>query len=330
MAWQRLNKGFQKVVSQMERPRDFDYLEDKNGCFYKVIGNFHPPARIRVCLSYVPTSAKSQYAKNGMCYLKVSDETGYLFVKDNFPELMYRDPSTQQEFLAIPIKNVKQKCCPRSKLRQIITSTTHPVLNNFVLCLDKCGISENQIGIHGSLLLELKEEVHDYDIVIYGFRNLRAYKESLPKLNEAGFRQIDEEGLRNLTLGALRNHPIGFEQMYLAKLSRRDTLLLSDQCLFSIHFSYEKDEGISEQIGKPISPLRIEGTLLDGSQGFFVPYTYPIQVADEIYQVIAYSFAYYSVASEGEEVEAFGELRENRRITIDRPYHYITPLVTRS
>ena len=311
----------------MRKPTDFDYLEDKNGRFYRVIGHRYSPERLRVCLSYVPTLAKSEYTNKGVHYLKLSDELGYMAARANFPDLVYQHPLTQQVFIALPSKMIKELYDPRKKLKQVISAHTHPILNKFVSCLVESGIKECQIGIHGSLLLGLKEKVRDYDLVIYGFDNLSVYRQSLPKYVQAGFNPASAEEIRTLTLSALRNHPIGFERMYLARRSRRDTLLQHGAYIFSIHFSYEELEGVSEEIGKPVSPIRIKGVLLDDSKGFFAPYTYPVQVNKEIYRVIAYSFAYYSAVAIGEKTDVFGILRENKVITIDEPYHFITPVM---
>ena len=313
----------------MERFRDFDYLEDLNRRFYRVIGNHHPQGRVRVCLSYVPTSAKSEYRKEGQNYLKVSDEMGYLFTRDNFPELMYRNPFTEQQFIALPIQDIERVYSPRSVLEHITRSGTHPALNDFVSRLADYSINQTQIGIHGSVLLGLKEKVHDYDIVIYGIDNFHTYKENFPQLKKTGFKPINEEEIRGLAFSALRNHPVGLERMYAAKLARSSTVLLYKGFVFSIHFSYEEGEYESTpmQIGKSISLLTIKGILLDDSKSYFAPYAYLIQVDSEIYQVIAYSFAYFSVASEGDKVEVSGTLRDNNLITIDEPCHYIVPVI---
>jgi len=80
-------------------------------------------------------------------------------------------------------------------------------------------------------------------------------------------------------------------------------------------------------IGKPISPLKVRGILLDDSKSFFASYAYLIQGDDKTYQVIAYSFAYFYAASKEDEVEVFGTLRENNLVTVDEPCHYIIPAI---
>lgn len=318
-----------QALKHVSHLRDFDYLEDKRWRFYRVIGDTHPAGRVRVCLSYVPTPVKSPYIRHGRSYLKVSDELGYIVVRANFPELIYKDSLTQQQFIALAIEDIKHTYYPRLALKRMVQHGSHRTLNGFVSLLVDNGIDIGQIGIHGSLLLGLRQESYDFDLVIYGVGNCHLFRRILPQLKEGGFAEAGDQVIKSLALNALRNHPVGLDRMYRAKLARSHTLLCADDCYFSIHFSYDEGEyeDIGANVGRPVSVATFKGVVLDDSKSYFTPSTYIVQDSNAIYQVLAYSFAYYCAATTGDEVEVFGTLRENNVVTIDEPWHYITPAI---
>lgn len=307
---------------------DFDHVEDKSGRIFQVVGNDHPIRKLRVCLVYAPTTSKSDYKKGQKYYIKINDDMGNLSTKLNFSEIMYTHKKTMQTFIAISKRDVKKIFKPKDGLKKLVRLGKYPSLNKFVSILENFGINLDQIGIIGSLLFEMNKPTSDFDLIIYGTKNLNLYKKNIQKIYKLGFKSFTKKHISKLTFSAMRNYPIGFQSMYKIKSARKDTLFLTtdEHDIFSIHFATTESKQKLKTLSSPISTVKIQGFVVDASEGYFRPHKYTIQTGAKKYVVTSYALSYYSAVRKDDRVEVLGTLRDQMQITLDESHHYIVPL----
>ena len=195
-------------------PRDGDMLLTEQGFIFYAFGYEHPPGRAFSFLKYVPKHLSKgleveffpiEWDLGGLKLLRPkalyspSYWTRILrFLKAKFPEFVFYCPFLGKEMIAIPFSSVKKAFVPSECLRalrtlRLLDDLQMKALELIELISTASGVSEEDMGLHGSLALGIHGPWSDIDIVIYGSREFRAVEKAVRELEADGLLELDRK-----------------------------------------------------------------------------------------------------------------------------------------
>ncbi|MFX0093156.1 MAG: hypothetical protein ACFFBD_15470 [Candidatus Hodarchaeota archaeon] len=160
------------------------FVESKEGLFFDVKGIIHPPQFITAFVRYIPlnllpssilesrhTTVRNIRSKS---YLKVYDlKERYNILSEHFPDYLKFDESINLLLQGVPITRLKTVFDPRqyfSLYKNTLDEAPLPLAaRKFVNALESFGIQD--VGVTGSLLVNLHTASSDLDLVVYGIQN---------------------------------------------------------------------------------------------------------------------------------------------------------------
>ncbi|HNS25811.1 MAG TPA: DNA polymerase subunit beta, partial [Methanobacteriaceae archaeon] len=95
------------------RPRDFIYTQDD--LFLATTNYLHPDDRILAFLRYIPKE-DGERSRNNARYTKVDSNQAYEYLKDFFPNYIFKCDLSQVEMMGVPNNRVKDILKPEKRL----------------------------------------------------------------------------------------------------------------------------------------------------------------------------------------------------------------------
>ena len=173
------------------RFREGEFVETVDGLIFGVKGLVHPPERVISFIKYVP-GPRGNRVRGRKKFTRIYDLTKrYEFLQNNYPEYIFYDPIRQREMQAVPHERIKKIYRPQEKLRELMEQKRkggieETALKFAIAIARNSEISLNDIGISGSILVDLHTERSDIDLVVYGEENGRRLYEWLKKVRASG------------------------------------------------------------------------------------------------------------------------------------------------
>jgi len=180
----------------MEKPKDRDFVETKEGLVCCVVGYLHPQDQVTAYLKYIP-SQDGLWEREGIRYSRsipyyqVSQvENTYTWLKENHPEYILDCPVRDIEVSWVPKNKVKKYYHPFDRLEEIKKKGPKDPLEERLIKLaslleDSTGI-EGSIGVTGSILTGTHNpKFSDLDLTIYGSNESYEVKKAILELKEA-------------------------------------------------------------------------------------------------------------------------------------------------
>ncbi|HIE22626.1 MAG TPA: hypothetical protein EYP68_00150 [Candidatus Korarchaeota archaeon] len=330
--------------------RDRDYFMDKEGMFFCVIGNIHPPDRVISYLKYVPEkiSERTRWKKGDIGYdriLPYYSTIGVLSTQEYLsrrkPEYLYRDPFMNILITAVPIDSIELHFLPENRVAQILSQKTRDPLEEEVAELvtifgRECGIETNCFGLTGSLLIGIHDpSFSDIDLIVYRRENSQKLLEELPRLFER-YDELEPFGGDLLKRRIEEVSKIYFlEPEVAAKLCKRkkDRGLFKGR-QFSIH-PVKTEKEVEERYGlykyESLDIVTITGVVEDCSDSMFLPSKYIIRDAKtiegkplpDVKEIVSYEGLYSMIADEGDEIIARGKLESVRNLENGSVYYRV-------
>jgi predicted nucleotidyltransferase len=332
-----------KVIA---KPIEGFFVKSVDNLLFDVKGLSHPQDKIISFVRYVPIKyLKANQKSNSSEYFKIYDlKTRYDFLRQNFPKYLYEDHMGRGLLQAVAKVDLLEIYNPIQRMQQI-TGTEEENLDSLEKLvrefsnklLKNCNINSRNLGVTGSILVNLHSRKSDIDLVVYGrkdglevfqgmssifekYDNISRYSESeLKKLwkNRGQQEQIDFESFLEIEKNKQLQGTINNVDFYIR------LVLLPDE----YHEPYDKTKITS------LGECEIEATVENDEYSIFTPSIYHLiniqlkndnikeaTIPDRIFSVRG---RYCDLAKTGERISANGKL-ERVKIENQQEYYQLT------
>jgi predicted nucleotidyltransferase len=308
--------------------REGDFIETIDNLIFDVKGLVHPPDRVFAYVRYIE-DPNGDRERNGKKYKKIySLNERDSFLRKNYPQYLYFDPYLNRIIESVPLINISKHYKPIERLKEMYKK--FPVLDKIekeamemvLLLIEEANISLNNIGISGSILVNLYNNFSDIDLIIYGKENcLKIYKTLNEVIGKNIFiKRYSIEDLKKLYDFRVKDTNISFEdflkvekrKVFQGKFKNRD---------YFIRFIKEFEENNEKYGDKTFIPMGytcIKAKVIDDSDSIFTPCCY---IIDEVKymdnlnykplkQIISYRGRFCEQARIGEKIIAQGRIEK--------------------
>ncbi len=341
--------------------RDRDYVETVEGLFFTVVGNVHPPSRVIAYLKYVPSPdgkwGRERRFKRALPYYTVPmllDTMGYL--RQSYPHYVAFFEELGVEMSAVPLSMVSRHYRPEERLREMIEGPRDELESEAVelaeVIAGEAGISVNDLGVTGSILIKIHQPFSDIDLVVYGRESALRAREALRKLYKEprrGVQGLPRERFEDLLERRQRLFYLSRSEAEAISARKWNRGLFKGR-EFSIH-PVKKEDEVREYFGefsyKPLGLATIRGVVADASESLFMPSKWLVEdvkfvsgvAVEGLREVCSYEGLYMGVVDSGERFEAQGKVEavyrrgelDHYRLLIGSPeargHDYVKPLL---
>ncbi|MCW4046681.1 MAG: nucleotidyltransferase domain-containing protein [Candidatus Bathyarchaeota archaeon] len=227
--------------------------------------------------------------------------------RKNFPDYLYYCYLRNKELITAPLDRIERVFVPKDRLKALTALENPDDLQRMALDLirlisDESGVGLEDLGIHGSIALNMHAPESDIDFVVYGSQNFRAVEAAIARLVNAGKLSY----VISNRLDAARK----FQGRYRGKIF--------------MYNATRKPEEVKTWYGmyrfSSIDPVRFQCTVSDDSETMFRPAIYkitdyqPLDAESELPldkvpdRVVSNIGCYRNVARQGSQIKVAGQL----------------------
>ncbi len=310
-------------------PRDGDTFITKEGFIFYVFGYEHPRNRVLSFLKYIPYHLKSHFPirflrqtwKLGNVELaraeKLYTAQNYQKLLETFrrtyPQYVYSCPFRGKQVISAPLKLVKRVYVPKECLQRLFENKRKDRLQKLTLELLSLLSAESKVpfedlGIHGSIALNMHTAKSDIDLVVYESGNFRNLEKAIEKLVREGILKY----IFTKKLDRSRRH----RGRYSDKLFVYNAVRKIGE--FNINYWNYKYF--------PIGDVTFSCEVVDDSEAMFRPAIYQVKnyqpvdpnselIEDKVPERVVSMIGYYrNVARKGEKIMVSGKLERTENI----------------
>lgn len=192
------------VIQPQDSLREGDFIETQEGLIFDVKGLVHPPDRVIAFLRYYP-SLEGKRKRDGITYAKVYHlAERFDILRNHYPQYLYQDSVFGRELQGIPIKNISRIYRPKQVLEHLNSLKCRDTLQQDVVTFAKiiqesARIKLSDIGISGSIQVNLHGPSSDIDLIVYGRRESQAVQLALRRSH-----LVPEQGITGYHLDTYR------------------------------------------------------------------------------------------------------------------------------
>jgi predicted nucleotidyltransferase len=306
-------------------PMDGDTFVTSDGFIMNTFGYEHPEAHVFAFLKYIPAKFKDMFNvemlertwRYGQTELfraeKLYTAKNYqVFIeafRKNFPDYLVYDKNRDKEIISAPLDRIEEVFVPRDKLVWLQNLSHRDELQNKALDLiklisEEANVSLSDMGLHGSLALNMHAPHSDIDFVVYGTDNFR--------LVEAAVERLVNTAKLTYIVGNRLDAARKFQGRYQGKIYMYNaTRQLSEVQVKFGQYKYT-----------PLTPVQFQAIISSDRETMYRPATYKISnykplnpeselPADKIpTQIVSNIGCYRNVAKHGREIKAAGRLEK--------------------
>ncbi len=274
-----------------------DFIVTKDDWIFAVADYYHPDG-IRAVLRYVPDETGDRVL-NGIKYRKYDFDDAFEFMNQHRPEWV-------RDVHIIPEGEVKVVLHPPEPLSDLIKQD--PRVKAIADVLLKAGVPLDRMGVTGSLLPGLQNDLSDIDFVVYGDAWFQARDAILQAKEEVGLIEDIDDGMWQ-RIYRKRIPEISYDEFVLHE-RRKGNRGMVDGTYFDLLFVRDEQQ-LEAPLprGKDGNHLTIKATVTDARFAFDNPSVYKID-HDTIDHVLSYTHTYAGQALAGEVIEARGVVEE--------------------
>jgi predicted nucleotidyltransferase len=264
-----------------------DYIETiEDNFFFDVKGLLHPNDYIISFLRFFP-HPNGDRNKEGLNYKKIYNlKERYDFLKKNFPKYLFYSAELGLEVQGVKKVEIKRVYTPRNFFKYLNSknSLTWSEKYSKALCelfISEGDISENSIGITGSIMIGLNTEDSDIDLIIYGTKTSIEFQERLSKIFKKS------KNCRKYTLDEYRTHynwrfggsDISFKDFLKSEQRKQHQGKFMEQDFFIRYIESPNDWKGSfydykyENFGR----IKLKAEIIDSKNAIFTPCSYKIK-----------------------------------------------------
>jgi len=314
----------------LNKHKDRDFIETKEGLIFCVVGYLHPPDRYTAYLKYIP-SLKGKWRREGIRYKRTLPyyhlsqmENTYKFLKKTYPEYIYDCPVRNIEISSVPKDRVKRYYPPRERIAQLIEegpddSLEDKLLNLIYYITENTSLNFRDFGVTGSILTETHNpDFSDIDLTVYGLEaTLIAKNFLISSKDQDVISSIGKNHKQKFLRTRSDRFPLEINDLKQI-LERRWNFGIYKGTYFSIH-PIRRDKDITETYGeKTYNQLGvISGTskISDDQESHYLPSIYGLkQTSGEglpnLKNLVSYESLFSGVFYQGEKIDFRGVLEE--------------------
>jgi predicted nucleotidyltransferase len=186
---------------------DGDTFVTKDGFIMNTFGYEHPDDRVFAFLKYIPALYKqlfkvelltrtwkfgsseltNQLFRSEKLYTAQNYQTFIEAFRKTFPNYLFFDKTRGKELITAPLDAIEQVYVPKDRLVWLQNLKNPDKLQAMSLQLidlisKESGVSCSDLGIHGSIALEMHVPESDMDFVVYGTTNFRIVENAIQRL----------------------------------------------------------------------------------------------------------------------------------------------------
>lgn len=310
------------------RAREGDFIETSEGLIFDVKGLIHPPERVIAYLRYLP-DGRGNRKRAGVKYRKVYDLTARAkLLGKKWPHYIFEDPVFNREVQAVPFDKVKRHYLPVEKFKELRDDTQQNSKERLAadmakMLIEEAGISTSNIGVSGSILVDLHTNESDIDLILYGTDTARRCRARLAALLEdrsRGLRSYDAWDLRRLYKQRGLSSAVSFERFTRGERSKvlQGKFRNTDYFIRCIKEWNELQEVYGDREYCQVGRARVRGRVCDDSEAIFTPSTYQIMDVEVVggtvgrapVQIVSFRGRFCEQAHAGERIIARGTLEK--------------------
>jgi uncharacterized protein len=319
-------------------PMDGDTFVTADGFIMNTFGYEHPDDRVFAFLKYIPAKYKDMFnvemlertwhfGENELfraekLYTAKNYQTFIEAFRKNFPNYLYYDQNRGKELITAPLDRIEEVFVPRDRLSWLLSlpkldDLQAKALELIKLIGEEAEVHISDLGLHGSLALNMHAPHSDIDFVVYGTDNFRRVESAIERLvNTAKLNYI--VGNR---LDAARK----FQGRYKGKIYMYNATRQTDDV--TIKFGQYKYT--------PLATVRFQATVCSDRETMYRPATYKISgykpqdteselPIDKIpVQVVSNIGCYRNVAKQGSEIKVSGKLEKVESTSGDEVFYQV-------
>ncbi len=308
---------------------DGDTFVTKDGFIMNTFGYEHPEDRVFAFLKYIPAQYKalfdvemltrtwrfgtnpltSQLFRAEKLYTAKNYQTFIEAFRKTFPDYIYYDQTRSKELITAPFDKIEQVFVPKDRLVWLQNlkkpdGLQKMALNLIDLISKESGVDCSDLGIHGSIALDMHAPESDIDFVVYGSNNFRVVENAIQRL-------VNEN-----KLSYIAGNRIEAARKFVGKYQGK----------IWMYNATKKPAEIKTQFGDytytPLAQLRFTATVCDDTETMYRPAIYRISNyqpqddqseldLDKIpIQIVSNIGCYRNVARTGQQVKAAGTLEK--------------------
>lgn len=308
---------------------DGDTFVTEDGFIMNTFGYEHPEDRVFAFLKYIPAKYKelfdvemlqrtwkfgskpltSQLFRAEKLYTAKNYQTFIEAFRKSFPNYLFFDQTRGKELITAPLDKIEQVFVPKDRLVWLQSLEKPDGLQKHALELidlvsKESGVSSNDLGIHGSIALEMHAPESDIDFVVYGTENFRQVEQTLQMLVNQG------------KLSYIAGNRIEAARKFVGKYKGK----------IWMYNATKKPNEIKGKFGDytytPLAPVRFTATICDDTETMYRPAVYKITQyqpqdaqseldIDKIpSQVTSNIGCYRNVARSGQQIKVAGTLEK--------------------
>lgn len=320
-------------MSKIEIIEGFFFKLKNNDIFY-VKGVVHPPNRLVSYPKYISNENGDRIDKYGNRYRKIQtlrDE--YEYITSRYGAYIRYDEFFCRDIVAVPLNEIAHLFDPIAKVHELLSSEpVEPVLRDAVdMVLDIVNSTNvKEIGISGSILIDLYKNDSDIDVVVYGVSSgLKVYsylKEVVGK--DPRYRRYKGDNILQLYMRRSLETPIPLHQLIYQESRRVLEGYFNGREYFIRLVKLPHEEPIygsyrCVKLGKATMKLKV----IDAGEAIFTPCRYKVEVVKhldgvraEVNEVYTLRGRFAEIAHEGEEIIVHGTVERIEKINGD-VYH---------
>ena len=299
-----------------------DYIETDEGLLFTVKDLHHPDSRIIAYLRYLP-DVEGERSRGQTRYRRVYnlDETTE-YLERKHPDYLCRIKSKGISLQSVPIEKIRKVYYPELKLQQILASPRSELeaeISRFVSAVSsESGVDCRNMGVSGSVLIDLATSSSDLDIIVYGKeQGLRVYRGISSLRNRDSYiRSYCAESVSEVVKS--RWGDTGLDLRKLFPLEERKILHgLANERDYFVRLVPQPGEVETESRSKPLGSITLRALIIDAQEAIYTPCSYLIETRSieptlniAVTELVSFRGKFTEQASEGMEVKARGTLEE--------------------
>jgi len=292
-------------------------------------GYEHPDNRVFAFLKYIPAKYKdlfnvqmlsrkwkfgikpltSQLFRAEKLYTAKNYQTFIEAFRKNFPNYLFYDETRGKELITAPLNQIEQVFVPKDRLIWLQNLPNPDGLQKLALEIvdlihNESGVSYVNLGIHGSIALDMHAPESDIDFVVYGTDNFRQVEQTLHILANQG------------TVSYIAGNRIEAARKFVGKYQGKIWMYNATKNPSEIKGNY------GDYTYTPLAPVRFLATVCDDTQTMYRPAIYKItnyqpqdgqselDLEQIPTQVISNIGCYRNVARAGNQIKVAGTLEK--------------------
>ncbi len=322
------------------------FISSKEKMIFDVKGISHPDDRVIAFVRYIPVKyfelAKTDSPTG---YRKLYDlDERYAFLKKKFPDYLFDDPKGRGSLQGVLKDRIQTIYNPLLKMKGLVEEDLQKSDKLEKLALELAtqieeysNVKLENIGISGSILVELHNEKSDIDLVVYGRKNGQAIYQNMPEIFDSCFKvnRYSKTELKSLWNQRGQQNQIDYNLFYNLEKDKQLQGTISSRDFYTrlVLLPDEYYEPYQHTEIRSLGELEIEATIANDELSIFTPCIYYLKeikiktksktidcIPNRIFSVRG---RYADIAKENDKVNVRGKL-EAVKINGKREYYQLT------